>query len=216
MKRLFAALLCVLMLLAVFPASALAYSTTSTKGVELVYPDEKDYYTRGFEAKVKVFEGGKGIYLMPMPESGHGNLGSVVSGKTVTILGEKNGYFFFVTSSGHYGWNGIKWFDYKKYEVPGKNRGASGSNDYPTVSTHGVRLSVPKEADYFDSPITKTVKASRSDGAIYLMPKPKQGNGNLGTVNSGETVTVYAERNGYYYFETSDGRFGWNGTKWFK
>lgn len=216
MKRLFAALLCIIMVLALCPVSALAYSTTSSKGVDLVYPDEKDYYTRAFEAKIKVFDGGKGIYLMPMPESGHGNLGSVVSGSKVTILAEKNGYFFFVTNKGYYGWNGIKWFDYKQEDVSGKDRGASGSNQYPQVSTKGVRLVFPKDKYYFDEAFSMKVKASRSDGAIYLMPKPEQGNGNLGTVSSGETVTILAEKNGYYFFQTADGRYGWNGEKWFK
>lgn len=216
MKRLFAALLCVILVLALCPISALAYSTTSNRGVELVYPDAQDYYKCAFQAKVKTFDGGKGIYLMPMPEAGHGHLGSVASGKYVTVLGEKNGYFFFVTSSGHYGWNGTKWFEFDKGNVPGKDRSASGSSDYPTVSSKGVRLSFPSDKYYLDESLTKTVKASSSNGSIYLMPKPQQGNGNLGTVASGETVTILAEKNGYYFFQTEDGRYGWNGEKWFK
>ena len=47
------------------------------------------------------------------------------------------------------------------------------------------------------------------------MPKPEAGNGNLGRVKDGEAVLILAERGGYYFFETSDGRQGWNGTKWF-
>ena len=186
MKRVLAALLCVIAVLALFPVSAFAYSTTSNKNVDLVYPDEKDYYTTPFEATVIELEGREGIYIMPMPESGHGHLGSVLCGKKVTILAEKNGYFFFVTSKGYYGWNGTGWFIYDKNDVKGKNYNASGNNGYPEISTKGVRLVFPKDSQYYDEPFTMTVKASRSDGSIYLMPKPKSGNGNLGTVANGE------------------------------
>ena len=110
MKRFFSLLLCLVMVLALFPASASAYSTTSNKGVELQYPAERDFYVKSFEAKVKTFEGGEGIYYMPMPESGHGNLGTVADGEEVTILAEKSGYYFFQTEDGRYGWNGKKWF----------------------------------------------------------------------------------------------------------
>ena len=110
MKRLLAALLCVMMVFALFPASASAYSTTSNRGVDLQYPAERDFYVTPFEATVKYFEGGDGIYYMPMPESGHGNLGTVDGGEEVTILAEKNGYFFFQTEDGRYGWNGKMWF----------------------------------------------------------------------------------------------------------
>ena len=48
------------------------------------------------------------------------------------------------------------------------------------------------------------------------MPMPESGHGNLGTVDGGEEVTVLAEKNGYYFFQTEDGRYGWNGKMWFK
>ena len=41
-------------------------------------------------------------------------------------------------------------------------------------------------------------------------------NAGSGTVADGEKVTILAEKNGYYFFQTDDGRYGWNGKKWFK
>ncbi len=216
MKRFFSALLCVMLICALLPASAQAYSTTSTKGVELQYPAERDFFIEPVNATVKYFEGGNGIYYMPMPESGHGNLGTIASGKKVTILAEKNGYFFFTTKSGRCGWNGACWFDYDEDDIQGKCGGSSEPLESLTVSTKGARLVYPKDRYYFDEPFTMTVKASRSGGAIYLMPMPESGHGNLGTVDGGEEVTILAEKNGYYFFETEDGRCGWNGKKWFR
>ena len=217
MKRLIAALLCVMMIVLLLPVSAMAaYSTTSTKGVELVYPEDRDYFKEPIPATVKYFEGGDGIYYMPMPEAGHGNLGSIASGKKVTILAEKDGYAFFVNGSGRFGWNGMNWFDYKEEDVKAKVGGPAGTSGAPVLSTKGVRLLAPRQSSYLAEPKTMTVKASHDDGAIYLMPMPESGHGNLGTVASGETVTILAESGGYYYFETEDGRCGWNGTMWFK
>ena len=48
------------------------------------------------------------------------------------------------------------------------------------------------------------------------MPKPLTGRGNLGTVACGEKVTILAEQDGFCFFETADGRYGWNAEKWFK
>ncbi len=217
MKRMLAALLCALMLLALLPAFASAeYSTVSNRGVELQYPAERDFFVQPIPATIKYFEGGTGIYFMPMPEKGHGNLGSIASGKKVTILAEKNGYFFFTTSSGRCGWNGPQWFEYDKDDVRGKCGGSSEPLESLVISTKGARLVFPKERYYFDTPFTMTVKAGRSGHAIYLMPMPESGHGNLGTVANGEEVTILAERNGYYFFETEDGRYGWNGKMWFK
>ena len=101
MKRLLAALLCVLMVLALFPVSALAdYSTTSNRGVELEYPAERDYFVWPFTAQIQTYKNGGSIYLMPMPEKGHGNLGTVANQTTVVVLAERGGFFFFVTGEG--------------------------------------------------------------------------------------------------------------------
>lgn len=218
MKRIFSLLLCLVMVLALFPVGASAsYSTTSNRGVELQYPAEQDFFVKSFPATVMSFSGGDGIYYMPMPESGHGHLGSIASGKKVTILAEKNGYFFFMASNGRCGWNGTNWFDYDQDDLKcGKCSGSSDPVEYLDVSTKGVRLVFPKDKNYFDESFTKIVKSSHKEGSIYLMPMPKPGNGNLGTVAYGETVTILAEQTGYYFFQTEDGRYGWNGKVWFE
>ena len=202
MKRILAALLCVVALVMLFPATALAsYSTTSNRGVELEYPAERDFYVTSFEATVKYFDGGDGIYYMPKPESGHGHLGTIASG---------------MASNGRCGWNGMNWFDYNKDDLKGKCGGSSDPLDYLDVSTKGARLIFPKDKYYFDESFTMKVKASHKEGSIYLMPMPESGHGNLGTVKNGEKVTILAEKSGYYFFQTEDGRYGWNGKNWFK
>ena len=216
MKRLLAALLCVLMLCALLPASAMAeYSTTSNRGDDLEYPAAKYYFYKPFTAQVQAYRENGAIYLMPMPEPGHGNLGTVMTGTTVLILAEKNGFFFFVTGEGHYGWNWNEWFEYEEDDVSPKCGGKGGTLDYPLVSTYGARLVQPKDSELFDEPETMTV-AELSSGRIHLMPMPEKGHGNLGVVESGEEVTVLAERDGYYFFQTADGRCGWNGSRWFE
>ena len=218
MKRVLSLLLCAILILALFPAAAFArYSTVSNRGVELQYPSERDYYTHSFTAWVVASRENGSIYFMPKPKSGNGHLGTVKDGTRVTILAEKSGYFFFQTSNGNCGWNGKNWFDYDKDAVPskvGSSSGSSGSHS-STVSTKGVELEFPASRYYFGNPFYMTVKASRSGGSIYLMPKPKSGNGNLGRVKDGEVVTILAEKGSYYFFVTDDGRYGWNGKKWF-
>ena len=56
---------------------------------------------------------------------------------------------------------------------------------------------------------------SFNDGWIYIMPKPKAGNGNLGILADWTYVTICAEKNGFVYFETDDGKAGWNGKSYF-
>ena len=217
MKRFFSAVLCLVLVFLLVPASALAdYSTTSNRGDELQYPAERDFYVSPFNATVVYFSGGDGIYYMPMPESGHGHLGSIASGKKVTILAEKDGYFFFADSHGRCGWNCIGWFDYNKDDVKGKCSGSSEPLESLTLSSKGARLVYPRQKEYFDEPLTMEVKSVNGCGAIYLMPMPESGHGNLGTIDVGEEVTILAEKYGYYFFETEDGRQGWNGKIWFK
>ena len=209
MKRILAALLCLVMVLALFPVSAMAdYSNVSNRGVKLVKPSEKQYLSEPFQARVESGYDAGSIYIMPKPEKGNGHLGTVRSGSEVTILAECAGFFFFETEDGHQGWNGKKYFAYFKdengeYQIP----------DFPMVSTKGDRLVFPSDREYFKNPMTKTVK---SCGRIYLMPMPEAKHGNLGTVEDGEEVTVLAELWGFYFFKTEDGRYGWNGKVYFE
>ncbi len=80
------------------------YSTISTTNEELVPPDDYEFLRSPFQLRTYA-QGGKAIYLMPLPEKDHGNLGTVAHQELVTILAERNGFYFFVTQDGRYGWN---------------------------------------------------------------------------------------------------------------
>ena len=87
MKRVVAAFLCIVVVLVLFPATALAsYSTVSNRGVKLVLPREKEYLDEPFQARVESGVNGGSIYFMPKPQKGNGHLGTVDSGTIVTIL----------------------------------------------------------------------------------------------------------------------------------
>lgn len=210
-------MVCILIVMTILPAQAFAagYSTTSTTGDRLVYPSARDYYDQSFKATVKASRVNGNIYIMPMPENGHGYLGGVKDGATVTILAEKNGYYFFETDNGWMGWNGKKFFTTGSSSVntSGTEHGGAAYTEY---STTGDALEYPSYRDYYDDGFYMQVKASRRGGCIYLMPMPEKGHGNLGTVGDGEEVLILAEKNGFYFFMTEDGRCGWNGRKYFK
>lgn len=211
MKRVLAMLLCLVMVLALFPVSAFAdssYSKVSNRGVKLVMPRDKEYLDEPFQARVESGVNGGSIYFMPKPEAGNGHLGTVLSGTEVTVLAQRGSFFFFETEDGRQGWNGKKFFAYYKdengeYQIP----------DFQMVSSKGDRLVFPTEKQYLKEPMTKTVK---SCGRIYLMPMPEAKHGNLGVVEDGEEVTILADVAGFYFFRTEDGRYGWNGRMYFK
>ena len=214
MKRIISFLLCAVMF-AFLATSAFAdsYSSVSDKNVKLEYPEEKNYFAEPFEATVKASRKNGSIYIMPKAEAGNGHLGTVPNGETVLIMAEQSGYYFFMTEEAYCGWNGKKWFETDKHaeeKVFELNKS--------TVSDKGVDLEYPEDKDYYSTPFVMLVKSSRSDGhgSIYLMPKPEAGNGNLGTVKDGNAVLILAERSGYYFFQTDDGRQGWNGKNWFE
>ena len=50
------------------------------------------------------------IYIMPIPQSGHGYLGTVKTNTEVWIVAETEHYYFFVTDDGWLGWNGKSYF----------------------------------------------------------------------------------------------------------
>ena len=83
------------------------FPMVSTKGDRLVFPREKEYLDEPFTKEVRSCGH---IYLMPMPEAGHGNLGTVADGEEVTILADMMGFYFFRTEDGRYGWNGKIYF----------------------------------------------------------------------------------------------------------
>ena len=104
MKRLLAALLCVMMVLVLFPVSALAAEGTAA-------PDSGNYFETPFRAKVLPNGYIGALYLMNQPEVGHGHTGTVSVGSRVFVLGEQNGFCFFRTADGRYGWNSPDWFE---------------------------------------------------------------------------------------------------------
>ncbi len=209
MKRILAMLLCIVMIVMLFPASASAsYSKVSNRGVKLELPKESEYYKTPFEARVETGTEWGRIYFMPKPEKGNGHLGTVDAGTIVTILARRGGFFFFETEDGEHGWNGKKFFAWYKDED-----GNKVVPDFPMVSTKGERLVFPKEKEYLSEPFTAEI---RSCGRIYLMPMPEAGHGNLGIVDDDEEVTILADMMGFYFFKTEDGRYGWNGKIYFK
>ena len=92
---------------------------------------------------------------------------------------------------------------------------AANSSKYSTVSDKNVELEVPPTSQLLSNPFLMKAYAEKNGKAIYIMPKPVPGNGNLGKVSHGELVTILAENDYYYFFVTADGRAGWNGKSYF-
>ena len=84
--------------------------------------------------------------------------------------------------------------------------------DYMAWSDTGDPIELPRSRDYLSKPFVAKANGVKKKVSIYLMPQPESGHGNLGTVAHGEKVLVLAKRNGFYFFMTEDGRYGWNGT----
>ena len=85
-----------------------------------------------------------------------------------------------------------------------------------TTSDKGVQLLIPHDEYWLSTPYRTTVKASRVNGMIYIMPAPKSGNGNLGVIADGTEVLILAKQNGCLFFVAYDGRMGWNGEPYFR
>lgn len=214
MKKICSLLLCLAVLLSL-PAAALAgYSYVSDTNDSLVFPRPGDYFEEPFAATVTNGRGHGSIYVMPKPEAGHGNLGTIPDGSVVEILAERGGFYFFRIEDDHYGWNGTIWFT-AGGTLPEKQESASA--ELP-VSNKGVPLELPKEDEYYKTPFVKVVSSGRSDGpgSIYLMATPVVGNGNVGRVRDDNSVLILAHRDGFYFFQTLDGRQGWNGECMFR
>ena len=191
--------------------SAGGFSTVSDTGAELCFPDMEDYYDTPFPATVNSGGSEGCLAILPAPSGEGGQLGTVRDGTAVTILAEKSGCYFFEDNSGRCGWNGKDAFSFWS----GYAEKTPGTGSYPTVSDENVPLLFPQDKYLVEEPFYRTVRSSHPEGSICLMPRPQSGNGELGTVRYGETVRILAEAGGFYFFQTPDGRFGWNGAKWF-
>ena len=77
--------------------------------VDLEVPDDSELLQDPFRARVWV-DGYEAIYIMPIPEEGHGYCGRVANRETVTVVATRPGdgftYYFFVLPDGRAGWNG--------------------------------------------------------------------------------------------------------------
>ena len=71
---------------------------SNTDKTELKLPAESSYLSEPYRAKLS-----NNIYIMPIPELGHGHLGIVDKGTDVVVVAKRNGYVFFVTYDGRMG-----------------------------------------------------------------------------------------------------------------
>ena len=111
-RRTLAMILCVLTVFSLLPVTAYAdYNALSSKKVKIYYPTEFFYevmtakITGGNKGKDK-----KSVYIVPRPETGNGDLGTLTNGSRVVILAEENDYYFYMTTSGKLGWTNKKYF----------------------------------------------------------------------------------------------------------
>ena len=218
MKRLLSLLLCLLLLSSLsVPAFAMSYSFKTPGGVKLAFPKKSAYLEEPFKARVLGCNGTADIYIMPKPEDGNGVLGTLVNDETVTILAEYGGFYFFQSDEGFYGWNGKDFFAPITEEASEEAAEQPAEEPVLPVSDTGETMVMPSEEDYLDTPRVKLVSVGSPDGkgAIYLMPMPEAGHGNIGKVKDTSTVLVLAEHQGFYFIQTVDGRQGWNGCGWF-
>ena len=215
MKKLISLLLCVLLLGSMtVSAFALGYSFKSSTGEKLSFPRKSAYLEEPFQARVLGCDGERDIYIMPKAEAGHGVLGTLANDQVVTILAEYGGFYFFQTEQGYYGWNGAIFFE---AIADAEEEAEEPAETALPVSDTGDTLTLPAEDEYYATPRVKMVSMGSPEGkgAIYLMPMPEAGHGNIGTVKDTSTVLVLAEHQGFYFVQTVDGRQGWNGCGWF-
>lgn len=92
---------------------------------------------------------------------------------------------------------------------------AEAATSYSMYSNKKVKLQIPGEQYLFDVPMTATIKGTTKGDSIYILPKPENGNGDMGTIKKDSRVAILAEKNGFYLFMTTSGKLGWNKTKYF-
>lgn len=92
---------------------------------------------------------------------------------------------------------------------------AEAATSYSMYSSKKVKLQIPGEQYLFAVPMTATVKGTTKSDTIYILPKPENGNGDMGTLKKDSRVAILAEKNDFYLFMTTSGKLGWNKTKYF-
>ena len=130
LKRTLALVLCVLAVFSLFPVTADAagtYGALSSKKVKILYPTE--FFDNVMIAKLQGGDKGKdkkGVYIVPRPETGNGDLGTVNNGSKAIILAEDGDYYFWMTTSGKLGWSNKKYFTEPEEVYSGYLWGDSG------------------------------------------------------------------------------------------
>ncbi len=112
LKKTIALLLCLMAFVAIMPVGEAdaAYSMYSSSNVKLQIPDEEYLYYDVYVARVTGTAKSKTMSILPKPESGNGDMGTLKENARVIILGEKDGYYLFMNTTGKMGWNKTKYF----------------------------------------------------------------------------------------------------------
>ena len=122
MKKIIEDVLCLVLVFALCPMSAFAdevsytinsktWNIVSNADVCLRLPHTGAYLEKPMSATIKGCSPKGGIYIMPIPQEGNGDLGIVLHGEPVTIIANEGGFLFFVPEDGRCGWNGAKFFE---------------------------------------------------------------------------------------------------------
>ena len=102
-KRFIALVLYLMTVLAILPVgeteAATSYSMYSSKKVKLQIPGEKYLMDELMTAKVKGTSKNNTNYILPKPETGNGEMGTVKKDARVVILAEKNDYYMLMTTA---------------------------------------------------------------------------------------------------------------------
>ena len=127
LKRTLAMLLCVLAVISLFPVTADAagsYGALSSKKVPIDYPDS--FLDDILVAKLTGGKKNNGVYLVPKPDTGNGDLGTVKNGSNVILLSEEDEFYFVMTTSGKLGWVNKKYLTEPTEVEDGYLFGSSG------------------------------------------------------------------------------------------
>lgn len=200
------------------------YPTVSDKHVNLKLPDAGSRLDTPYRAKVKAsFNGGR-IYVMPIPQAGNGNLGTISDGTEVIIIAKKGGFVFFVAYDGRMGWNGDDYFRKISATTAATSRSESPSGAYSyrelvnRVVAYDRFIEIPEDYEVLDSSVIRYVHGSHPNsaaGGMYLRRSLSGNNNSIRILPPHTPVTVLAVRGslakstGYAFVETEDGEYGW-------
>lgn len=90
------------------------------------------------------------------------------------------------------------------------------NSPYNTVSNARVAMQLPTPDQMLSQPYRAQVYTGESAGRIYLMPIPRKGNGELGTIDLFTNGWIVGNYGPFYFFVADDGHMGWNGASYFR